>query len=265
MGASIFRLQSRPVRTLLSGLFVSTTLIGFMTIGFSESARGADSIEFPDDELASESVLPVFDRSESVKNRAVRSAGRFEFGPTGSYSLLEPLYNPMSFGLTATYHFNETSGLNLFGTYFMKGLSDNGNNLNPVPGRTGPVNERNLNAQFAPSPKYMALANYQFTPFYGKISLTKDYVMNLSLYGFVGGGMIGVGDSFAPVGNIGLGQKLYFSKNFALRLDLRFLAYSGPDVLSRNLAPVTEEQSASTFEKKLIFSSLASVGAVFLL
>jgi outer membrane beta-barrel protein len=248
------------VRAFVSGLVLVTTLSVLSTKSFA-----ADSIEFPDDELASESVLPVFDRSESVKNRAVRSAGRFEFGPTGSYSLLEPLFNPMSFGATATYHFSETNGINFFGTYFMKGLSDNGNNLNPVPGRTGSPSELNFNAQYAPAPKYLGLVNYQFTPFYGKISLTKDYIMNLALYGFVGGGMMGVGDSAAPVGNFGIGQKLYFSRNFALRMDLRFLGYSGPDVVSRNLAAEKAEVSAEKFEKKLIFSSLVSVGAVFLL
>lgn len=237
-------------------------LLAWTMVSLAPFARAADNVEFPDEELATESVLPVFDNSESVKYRTIRTAGRFELGPVASYSLLEPFYQQSSFGATATYHFNESSALNFFGTYFLKGLNENGNNLNPIPGSAP---QSSLNAQYAPQSKYMLLANYQFTPFYGKISITKDFVMNLSLYGFAGAGGLAIGDTIAPIGNLGIGQKLYFGPNFAIRMDLRFAGYMGPDVLSRNLQNETTEQSASSFDKKLQFTSLVSVGAVFLL
>ena len=244
---------------------VSTRKLILLTstlLALAPAARAADPVEFPDEELAQESVLPVFDRSESVKYRTIRTAGRIEFGPVASYSLLEPFYQQASFGATGTYHFNETSALNIFGTYFMQGLNENGNNLNPIPGSSP---QSSLNAQYAPQSKYMLLGNYQFTPFYGKISITKEFVMNLSIYGFAGAGGLAIGDIIAPIGNIGFGQKLYFGQNFALRMDLRFAGYMGPDVLSRNLQNETKEQSASSFDKKLNFTSMVSVGAVFLL
>jgi len=107
-------------------------------------------------------------------------------------------------------------------------------------------------------------ANYQYTAFYGKLSLTKDYVMNLSLYGLVGAGMIGIGDVNKPAFNFGLGQKFYFTPSFALRFDLRFLLYQGPDPLSRRLDNKTEVQPASYFDEKLNFSTLLTFGAIYM-
>ena len=257
-----FPLSASRLFRLLAGATLASQLIVVLAVGFASSiSNAADKIEFPDDELAAESVVPIFEKPESVKFRSIRTAGRFEIGPELSDSLLEPFYNPISIGGTATYHFNEISAFNVFGSYFLQGLSDNANNLNPIPGKPG----INMNLQYAPQPKFMVLGNYQFTPFYGKISLTKEFVMNLNVFGFVGAGGIMIGDGLKPAADLGLGQKLYFTRNFALRLDLRFLAYQGPDVLSRNLNQVTQVQSTSSFDQKIIFSGLLSVGAVILL
>ena len=78
----------------------------------------------------------------------------------------------------------------------------------------------------------MMFLNYQFTAYYGKLSLSKQAVMNLSLYGLAGVGLVNWSDA-AEVGlNFGVGQKLYFSPNLALRLDLTMAIYRGPDPTS---------------------------------
>ncbi len=223
-------------------------------------------IEFPDEELASESVLPVFDHPEAVKNRLVPTAKRLELGIFGAYSMTEAFFNPLAYGTNITYHLGETSGINLMAQMYMSGISNYGKQLNPIPGPNGTPGTTNLNIQFAPAPKYLLLANYQHTAFYGKISLTKDYVMNLSLYGLLGAGAMGVGDTTAPVVSIGIGQKFYFGSSFAFRFDLRGIAYNGPDVLSGpDLNTKTSEVSASQFSNKLQFGTLLSAGVVFLL
>lgn len=223
-------------------------------------------IEFPDEELASESVLPVFDHPEAVKNRLVPTEKRLELGIFGAYSLTEAFFNPLAYGANVSYHLNETSGINLMAQMYMSGISNYGKQLNPIPGPNGTPGTTNLNIQYAPAPKYLLLANYQHTAFYGKISLTKDYVMNLSLYGLAGLGVMGVGDTTAPVASVGLGQKFYFGSSFAFRFDLRGILYNGPDVLSGpDLNLRTSEASASEFSNKLQFGTLLSAGVVFLL
>lgn len=219
----------------------------------------AETITFPDEELAAESVLPVFDKPDSVKNRNINLSRRIEIGILGGMSLLEPFYNPLNFGLTANYHFSEEHSVNITGLSYMQGLSNNAQGLNPIP-RTS----TNANLQYAPAPKYLLMADYQYNGFYGKMSVTKDFVMNLSLYGMAGLGVLGVGDAVKPTVDLGLGEKLYFSPSFALSVDFRFVVYQGPDVLSRNLSKVTSEQPASTFGEKTNYSSLISLGAVYL-
>jgi hypothetical protein len=147
------------------------------------AANKRQVIEFPDEELASESVLPVFDRPEAVKSRLVPTAKRLELGLFGAYSMTEAFFNPLAYGGNITYHLTETSGVNIMAQLYMSGISNYGKQLNPIPGPNGTPGTTNLNIQYAPAPKYLLLANYQYSAFYGKISLTKDYVMNLSLYG----------------------------------------------------------------------------------
>lgn len=222
-------------------------------------AQAAQQIEFPEEELASESVLPVFDHPVSVKNRTVNTSRRIEIGAMGGYALTEPFFNPMSFGLTGTYHINEDHGVNLFGLFYMGGQSDYSKQLNPIP-----PTQTNANLQYAPGPKYLVLANYQYTAFYGKMSIAKDYIMNLHLYGLAGAGMIGIGDVNKPAINFGIGQKFYITPSFALRFDLRMLIYQGPDPLSRRLDNVTSAQPASSFDEKLNMSPLLGFGAIYM-
>jgi outer membrane beta-barrel protein len=245
---------SSALRWMATVAIFSTTLLVLMRPAF------ADVISFPQEELASESVLPVFDNPVSVKNRIVTMSHRFEIAPTIGYSLIEPFFNPLSVGLTASYNFNEVQGFSLLASYNMPGISGYAGQLNPIP-----PTQINANLQYAPAPKYLVLGNYQYNAFYGKISLSKEYVMNLSLYGLLGIGAIGIGDSVNPVVSVGLGQKFYFSNNWALRFDLREMVYQGPDVLSQPLDQKHSVQSSSYFSQTIQFGTLLSIGASYAL
>lgn len=227
----------------------------------SVSAR-AEVIEFPDEELATESVLPVFDNPMSVKARNVVTEKRFEVGAQVGYNLTEAFFNQYSFSGLLTYHLNETHGINIFGNFNLPGTTSYTDQLNPPPAST-----ESLNLQYAPSPKWMVIGSYQYTGFYGKMSFTKDSIMNLSLFGLAGIGGIYIGDKTFPVVSVGLGQKFYFNPNFALRFDLRVLMYNGPDPFGApktTLLNATSERSASEFSGRLHIGSLLSVGAIWL-
>jgi outer membrane beta-barrel protein len=254
------------MKVFVFGNWFGAFVLAALSLALPVAAFAADTIEFPEEELASESVLPVFDHPVAVKSRSVSTARRIELGAMGGYSLTEPFFNPVSFGLTGTYHLNEEHGINIFGNFFMEGLNEYGKQLNPIPNaKDNNGNPINANIQYAPAPKYLLLASYQYTGFYGKLSLTKDSVMNLGIYGLLGVGMMGIGDTSKPVVSVGVGQKFYLTKAFALRFDLRFLMYQGPDPVSRALDQKTAVQPANYFEDKMNFSTLVSFGAIFLL
>lgn len=247
----------RSIAQITAFLLVSTP---FTTFAEDAAQPSDNTIQISEEELAAESVLPVFDQPDSVKSRNVVTARRFELGFQGGYSLTEPFFNPLSLGATLSYHINEDHGLNVYYTTFIPGESDYSKQLNPIPRRA-----INANLQYAPAPKYIALGNYQLTAFYGKLSLSKEMVMNLGLYALAGGGMIGIGDVSKPVVNVGIGQKFYFDSQFALRFDLRVLAYRGPNAVSSPLDQKTTVQPASYFEEKMFVDTLLSFGAIYML
>lgn len=237
----------------------------YMSAIISLPAFAAETIEFPEEELARESVVPVFENSRSVLNRNILTEGRFEMGGGAGLSLNDAFYNPMNFAITASYHFDEMHAVNFNGTFWMDGLSTYGKQLERGEG----LNGANFDASYAPHPSSMYLANYQFTAFYGKISLSKQTVMNLTLHGLAGLGMIQM-DGVSPItANFGFGQRFYFTKRLAFRMDLSLLVYQGPDATSVDLdeinAPPPPAPPASAFDDSLQFQTLLQAYLVFLL
>lgn len=241
-----------------------TALIVFLS---AQAGYAADQIEFPEEELATESVLPVFDETVVVRNRAVTVKNRFEVGGGAGLNLLEPLYNNLVFNLSGAYHFDETHGVAVTAMFQQTGLSGNGEDLRDgVGGILNPID-----VSLAPSPEYFIFGNYQATAYYGKISITKTKAMNLSLYGLLGAGVVSFGDSTEPALNFGFGQKLYFTNNFALRIDFSVAGYNGPD--PTNPKPGIDigsgggnpSRTSSDFESQFYLRSFLTAGVVYLL
>ncbi len=226
---------------------------------FMSLKASAEHVKFPDEELATESVLPLFDQPQAVRNRLVPLAGKFEIGGGASYDLIEPFFKSYGININATYNLTEENGINFFYNYYMAGSTSYVDQLNNIPNTSSKFNLQN-----APAPSYQVLINYQYTAFYGKLSLTKDFVMNLSLFGFVGGGGFKIGDELNPTLDVGLGQKFYFTPSSALRFDLRFNFYQGPDVVGSTIPATGGTVSASNFTKRLFIGSLLSVSYVYL-
>ncbi len=242
-------------------------IAGIVILLANNSANAAETIRFPEEELATESVLPVFENSMSVKNRTVQTAKRFEVGLMGGMALNEPFASPFSVGGEVSYHLDEEQAINVYGTYFMGGNTRYVGQINSEISNS-PGNPANPHLENAPDPKYLALVSYQYTAFYGKLSLTKNYIMNLSTYLLGGLGGFMIGDSIQPLVGLGFGQKFHFTPNFALRFDLRMLIYQGPDVAGTTPFPTngtTSEVPSSAYEKRIFTDSMLSLGAVYLI
>ncbi len=245
-------------------LLVISTLI-FTTQAYSVT------IEFPQEELAKESVLPVFEGgTTAVKSRRVITNKKFELGVMGGMIFNEPFFEPMALGLKAGYHFNEFSSVQINAVMRQDSVSGDAEQVDKDLA-SGGANIINFTA--VPVPKYYATIDYQLTPYYGKISLSKDTVMNLLLYVYGGAGMIDLGGDMTWIANVGVGQTLYFTKNVGLRLDLKFLMYEGPNVVSKpgltnpnNGAPFpTATVAPSDFDQQFNTSPSVMIGLVVLL
>ena len=222
----------------------------------------AETIEFDEEELARESVLPVFDNPAIVRSRLVETKGRVEFVLNAGLSLNEAFYNTLNYGGVIGYHIDETNGVELLFNSMAGGLSTYGEQLKRGEGLEAP---NTFDASLAPSPKSMFSLNYHYTAYYGKISLSKQTIMNLSLYFGGGAGMITIGQKQNPVVTLTMGQRLYYSSNVALRIDLSVFTYQGPDPTSISLATGSSPQPYSAFSEKLYINPSFNIGLVLLL
>ena len=225
----------------------------------------ADEIEFPEEELARETTLPVFEQRRVVLNRHVITEKRFELGIGGGLEMNEPYYSDYMADVMGTYNFNETSALNVQGLMWMQGLSSYGLQLKS--GAAKPYRE-SFDASKAPHPKYGLFVNYEYIAYYGKISITKQGVMNLNLFATGGLGYINMGAVSSPGLNLGIGQNFFFTKNVGLRMDLRYLIFRGPNATTQHLRSTTANNDApvaGAFGNQMFYNSQLGLTLVFLL
>lgn len=216
----------------------------------------ADEVEFPEEELARESVLPVFENPRDVLQRRVLTSKRFEVGAGGGMDIDEPFYNPIIFSGHLGYHASEQHGFSADALFWLPGLSSYGNQIKSDQRFQG------WDASKAPHPVWGALGNYEFTAYYGKISITKHFVMNLNLFGYGGGMYINMQGYNAFGGDVGFGQNFFITTNVALRFDLRMLIFQGPNAAAANLRSGV---NPSSFPNRVFYYNQSELALVVLL
>lgn len=176
-------------------------------------------LDVPKDELATETVYPIFDQAKSVRNRNVQTTGRIDVGLFAGLALTEPIANTTKVGLAANYHLNEYHSLGLMYISNSTGLSKDAEGIKADFG---------LDFGRAPQPKSMIMLDYNYKPYYGKMSFTKNGVINTTIYGSATGGVIQYDHKTYPALGLGLGERFYFGKNISLKTDLRLLVHQAP-------------------------------------
>lgn len=188
--------------------------------GFFNSWAVAAPIELPDEELARDSVLPVFEKTTAVLNRNVETKKRLQLGVGGGMEINEPFYSDLTYGLMGAYHFDNIHGVNVQFQMWNEGLSSYGKQL---------LSEEGHDASKASHPKWAVMGNYEFVAYYGKISLTKKAVMNLNLFGNAGLMFMNLDDRSTVGLNLGIGQTFFINKHMGIRVDLKMVIYQGPN------------------------------------
>ena len=183
----------------------------------------AQTYEVPMEELAQETVLPVFENREMVKSRSVVTEKKLEFGPYVGANTTEPILNQLKYGFNIGYHPSEQSAWMLNYASWASGLNSTYTDSLSQP-------DNYLDFSRSPKKKYSAFLNYERKMFYGKMSLTKRSVVNMHLYPIFGGGITAYEHKNYYGVDAGIGQKFYFSPAVALRLDvkLQYAQYPSP-------------------------------------
>ena len=234
---------------------------------FSLSAQAEkEVIQFPDEELETETVLPVFPNRQAVKGRLIELTKRVEVGGGLGSSLNEAFYEPLIFGFNGTYYLDELQGIRFTYVMLNTGVNSNAAKLKET-GIVGPGNE--FDASLAPAPKSFLSVDYIYSAFYGKISLTKQVVYNTSTYFAAGLGMMDFSGSSEIGLHLGLGQKVYLNQNLAIKLDLNILSHQGPDPTNPiggkvGMQPGNPKLPASAFSSRTYFNQMLMGGLVYL-
>lgn len=213
-------------------------------------------IHLPQEELAKESVLPVFNRPVSVKNRKVVTDGRVDIGLGYGLALSEPIYDVSRYGLSMYYHTSENHG---FGLVFTK-------SSNSVSTYAKQLREKyNLDFTRAPSPDQTYLLDWNWKMFYGKMSVTKLSNLNFHLYTTFAGGMTKFVHKSYPTVAAGVGQKFYFGSSFALRFDLRLFMNQAPIPFKVGAIQVTDPvPTYESFAERMTYTTVLDAGISWL-
>lgn len=228
-----------------------------------KTAFAAEVVELPQEELATESVLPVFDKSVSVKNRNIVTAKRWDADLFYSYAMTEPIANVSKFGGAVYYNINEDHALGFMYAKNFSGLSSYANQLHSQYG---------LDYSRAPQPENTYLLDYNLKAFYGKMSLSKSLVFNTLLYGSASAGAVQFQNKTYPAVAIGLGEKFYFNKAWALRFDLRLYANQAPipflkDAMHDGSGPNgtnDPKPSFDQFDERITYTTTLDIGLSYL-
>lgn len=240
-------MNSNIIKTL--AVFVAAMLL-------AQTSFSAEMIELPQEELATESVYPIFERPKSVMNRNIMTKNRIDLNLFYSYAMTEPIASVNKFGISSYYNLNEDHSLGFVFAKNSTGLSDYATQLNKQFG---------LDFGRAPTPEQTMMLDYNLKAFYGKMSISKNIVFNMSLYGAASIGMIKYSHKSYPGIALGLGQKFYFDKNWALRLDLKLYANQAPiPFLAGKIATTDPTPSPSEFKERLTYTTNLDLGISYL-
>ena len=197
----------------------------------------AREIRFPDEELAPESVLPVFENNKKVTmNRRVQL--KHKLGVSGSFMgrMDEPFLHPFTFSGAMEFFFNETHGVRVSSFYFWPGLSKAGLNILRL------RKKGEFKPAFDPGkihyPQFGFFVSYGLAPFYGKISLATNIVTNLNMSMYFGLGALALDLDYRRYPSdmrwtyaalIELNQKIFIGRKFYFHGSLNFLIYHAPN------------------------------------
>lgn len=169
--------------------------------------------------------------------------------PLTSISLNDAFYQKLGMGAGLAYHISEAFAVQVIGTYTLDKLNIKTNNASLY-------SSSNKSTVIPYSGKRTWLANIDLTwaPIYGKISIASEAMLHFDTYLLGGVGAIGgeLADNNTSVGlaaTFGLGIRLFFNRNIALKAEFKDFMIFNDEVTIKEGQP-----SRSDFQHQLMFN-----------
>lgn len=186
---------------------------------FNKTFSYAQEISFDLNFLPKETVLPLVQDKVFTKNKNILLDKKLSLTLGAGFLLTEALFNSGSLSSSLHYNFTEEHALSFNFIYKISGLSDSGKNLD--------AHSKPLSLGWAPYVQAFYYTLYKYTAYYGKISLSHDWIMNLTSSFNFGGGIVQYNDANFPLTVISADQSFYFNSHWAINFDLGLLIYKG--------------------------------------
>ncbi|MFN8846750.1 MAG: outer membrane beta-barrel domain-containing protein [Bdellovibrionales bacterium] len=218
----------------------------------------AQNIELSEDELAKESVLPVFEKPGMVRSRNIVTEKKFEMGVYYGWLMTEPIFDVSRLGFAGYHHATEDTAWGGIFYAHSTGLSDYAKQL----GGTG----FDLDFNRAPKPLYSVNLDYNKKLFYGKMSISKLKSINTHLQALLGVGLTQYQNNTNYFSlSAGVGYKFYFTNHLSLRTDLRLLIHQAPTPFkSGALQEAQPDPGYGAFKDRIHYTNTLDIGLNYL-
>lgn len=154
-------------------------------------------------------------RGRRADERDFVKAARHELTAQGGYYVSDLLDGTFVVGAAYTYHLTEDAGIEASFAYSQVRSS--------VAARL----ERDRGVMVLPKEDrvYLVFTDLVWSPIHGKMRFFADSIVHFDIHGAVGVGIIDNATSFGAAGQFGLGAKVFLSRSWAVRLDVRDQLY----------------------------------------
>ena len=173
-------------------------------------AAGADCVD-----PVEKAKLIAEKRGRRADERDFVKQGRHELTAQGGYYVSDLLDGTFVVGAAYTYHLTEDAGIEASFAYSQVRSSvaarlehDRGVTILPKEDRV-----------------YLVFTDLVWSPIHGKMRMFADSIVHFDIFGLAGVGIIDNATSFGAAGQFGLGTKIFLSKSWAMRLDVRDQLY----------------------------------------
>lgn len=192
-------------------------------VNVNEEKKDADSVEWTDVDKIKEKYWARGDESELgvVQNRVYSKEHKLEVGTFVGLLSSDPFLDVTNVGASIGYHLSETFSGHLLGWKSLVSPSSALKLLQEPVGTGGLGTTANTN-----KPKFFLGAEGQASVLYGKLSVLGKAIIYYDFHFNGGLGMTGTESGSYLTPFIGLGQKVYLSKNIALSVDYRIMRYN---------------------------------------
>jgi outer membrane beta-barrel protein len=199
---------SRP-STVHRRAWIACLLVALCSFGAARMAH-ADCVD-----QALKAKLIQEKRGRRADERDFVKAARHELTLQGGYYVSDLVDGTFLVGAAYTYHLTEDAAIEASFGYSQVRSS--------VAARL----ERDRGVSVLPKEDrvYLVFTDLVWSPVHGKMRVFADSIIHFDLYGAAGVGIIDNATSFGAAGQFGLGSKIFLSKSWAVRLDVRDQLY----------------------------------------